>query len=260
MTTKTRRHKLDWLLASPIAHRGFFDNESGYPENSLAAFERAITSGYPIELDVRLLKDSEVVVFHDKSLERMTNQKGLIKDFTSDQIRQIRLLDTQHTIPLISEVLESVAGQVPLIVEVKNVDHRVGPLEEALWQQLSSYNGKYTVVSFNPFTLKWFWKNAPEVIRGQLSSDFRGEDLPFYTKFLLRNLFMNFISKPDFILYDIRCLPYWAATRAKRRGFPLLVWTARNWEDQEKALKFGDNLVFDGYDPEEEPSGFDSFR
>jgi glycerophosphoryl diester phosphodiesterase len=249
MTSKTRRHDLDWLLVNPVAHRGFHDNASDFPENSVAAFERAIKSEYPIELDVRLLKDSEVVVFHDKSLERMTKQVGLIKNFASEQIRQIKLLESKQTIPLLSEVLDVVAGQVPLIIEVKNEDHRVGPLESALWQRLSSYGGKYAVVSFNPFTLKWFRKSAPEVIRGQLSSDFHGEDLPIYTKFLLRNLFMNFVSKPDFILYDIRCLPYWAATRAKKKGFPLLVWTARTQEDHEKAQKFGDNLIFEGYQP-----------
>jgi hypothetical protein len=122
---------------------------------------------------------------------------------------------------------------------------------------LSSYEGKYAVVSFNPFTLKWFGTNAPEVIRGQLSSDFRGEDLPFLTKFLLRNLFMNFISKPDFILYDIRCLPYWAATRARKKGFPLLVWTAKSQKDHEKALELGDNLIFEGFDPQGRPNPFD---
>ncbi|MFC2163918.1 glycerophosphodiester phosphodiesterase family protein [Acidobacteriota bacterium] len=249
MKSKAKRTDLDWLLASPIAHRGFYDNASNYPENSLASFERAIKSGYPIELDVRLLKDSDVVVFHDEDLERMTKHQDLIKDCDSDQIRQIKLLESHQTIPLLSEVLDTVAGQVPLIIEVKNEDHRVGPLEMALWQRLSSYKGKYAIVSFNPFTLKWFSKNAPEVIRGQLSSDFHGEDLPFYTKFLLRNLFMNSVSKPDFVLYDIRCLPYWAATRVKKKGLPLLGWTATNQEDHIKATKFCDNVIFEGYQP-----------
>jgi len=240
---------LDWLIARPIAHRGFYDNASSYPENSLAAFERAVKSGYPIELDVRLLKDSEVVVFHDKNLERMTKHQVMIKDSDSDQIHQIKLLESQQIVPLFSEVLDAVAGRVPLVIEVKNEDHRVGPLERALWQRLSSYKGKYAIVSFNPFTLKWFRKNAPVVIRGQLSSDFRGEDLPFYTKFLLRNLFLNFVSKPDFILYDIRCLPYWAAARARKKGLPLLGWTARSQEEHTKALKFCDNIIFEGYQP-----------
>jgi len=252
MKSKAKRRDLDWLIARPIAHRGFYDNASSYPENSLAAFERAVKSGYPFEMDVRLLKDAEVVVFHDKDLERMTKHQGMIKDCDSDQIRQIKLLESQQIVPLFSEVLDAVAGRVPLIIEVKNEDHRVGPLERALWQRLSSYKGKYAIVSFNPFTLKWFRKNAPVVIRGQLSSDFRGEDLPFYTKFLLRNLFLNFVSKPDFILYDIRCLPYWAAARVKRKGLPLLGWTATSQEDHMNALKFCDNMIFEDYVPNEE--------
>ncbi len=254
MKPKAKRSDLDWIIARPIAHRGFHDNESEYPENSLAAFERAVKNEYPVELDVRLLKDSEVVVFHDKSLDRMTKHEGMIKDCESDQIRQIKLLESQQPLPLLSEVLDAVAGRIPLIIEVKNEDHRVGPLEKSLWQRLSSYKGKYVIVSFNPFTLKWFRKNAPEVIRGQLSSDFHGEDIPFYTKFLLRNLLLNLASKPDLILYDIRCLPYWAAARARKKGFPLLGWTTRSQEDHTTALKFCDNVIFEGYQPSQRGS------
>ena len=137
MKPKAERSGLEWLIARPIAHRGVHDNDKDYPENSQAAFERAISSGFSIELDVRLLKDSEVVVFHDENLERMTKQHGRIKNCDSDQIRQIKLLDTQQTIPLLSDVLEAVAGQVPLLIEVKNEDHRVGPLERELWQRLA---------------------------------------------------------------------------------------------------------------------------
>jgi len=249
MTAKVQRRDLNWLCASPVAHRGFHDNDSDYPENSLAAFERAVKNGYSIELDVRLLKDSEVVVFHDKSLERMTKHEGLIKDYDSDRIRSLKLLESQQTIPLLSDVLGAVGGRVPLIIEVKNEDHRVGPLEKALWQRLSSYEGTYAVISFNPFALKWFRVNAPKVIRGQISSDFRGEKLPFYTKFLLRNLFLNSVSRPDLILYDIRCLPYWAASRARSKGFPLLGWTVRSREEHTRALRFCDNVIFEGYQP-----------
>jgi glycerophosphoryl diester phosphodiesterase len=249
MKSMAHKRELDWLLIRPIAHRGFYDNTPAYPENSLAAFERAVKSGYPIDLDVRLLKDSEVVVFHDRSLERMTKNKKMIKDCDSDQIQQIRLLESQQTIPLFSDVLDLVAGQVPLIIEVKNEDYRVGPLEKALWQRLSSYKGNYAIVSFNPLALKWFRKNAPQVIRGQLSSDFYGVDFPLFAKFLLRNLFLNFVSRPDLVLYDIRCLPYWAATRIKKKGLPLLGWTATNQEDHIKAMKFCDNVIFEGYQP-----------
>ncbi|MBN1225208.1 MAG: glycerophosphodiester phosphodiesterase, partial [Candidatus Aminicenantes bacterium] len=208
-----------------------------------------VQNGYPIELDVRLLKDSEVAVFHDKSLERMTSGSGAIGEYDSTQIRRIHLLKTGQTIPLLSDVLEAVAGHVPLIIEIKNENHKVGALEKALRERMRSYEGKYTVVSFNPFSLKWFKENAPDVIRGQLSSDFRGENLPFYTKFLLRNLFLNFMSKPDFILYDIRCLPYWAAARIKAGGKPVIGWTARSPEEHIHALRFCDNVIFEGYTP-----------
>ena len=55
-----------WLVETPIAHRGFHDKNN--PENSLAAFARAIEKGYAIELDVQMLSDGTVVVFHDECL------------------------------------------------------------------------------------------------------------------------------------------------------------------------------------------------
>jgi glycerophosphoryl diester phosphodiesterase len=249
MKSNTEKRDLNWLIRTPIAHRGLHDNSAGIPENSLAAIERAVQNNFPIELDVRLLKDFEVAVFHDKNLERMTQCEGPIRDYDSEQICYVKLLKSQQTIPLLSEVLEAVGSRVPLIIEVKKEDHRVGLLEKMIWQRLSSYKGIYAVVSFNPFTLKWFRKNAPEAIRGQLSTDFRGEDLPFYTKILLRNLFLNFVSKPDFILYDIRCLPNWAAGRARARNIPVIGWTSRSKEEHLKALQFCDNVIFEGYFP-----------
>lgn len=70
-----------------IAHRGLFDNHSEAPENSLAAFRKAVDQGFGIELDVQLTKDGKLVVFHDFDLKRMC---GIHKKFLIINICRIR--------------------------------------------------------------------------------------------------------------------------------------------------------------------------
>lgn len=233
---------------TPIAHRGLYNNRAGVPENSLAAFDAAIRSGYPIELDVQLLKDGNLAVFHDQNLERMTGQNVAIGDRESTFLKTLRLLSTDQKLPLFQSVLQFVNGKVPLLIEIKNRDKLIGLLEHKLFEILQGYTGEVAVESFNPFSLHWFYCNAPQIPRGQLSGDFRAEPLPRYKKFLLKNLLYNFLSKPDFIAYDFRCLPYWPVAFATRSK-PLIAWTIRTRSEHNIASRYCDNIIFEGYKP-----------
>ena len=64
------------------AHRGLHDNNSDAPENSMAAFRKAVDAGYGIELDVQLTKDRIPVIFHDDTLKRVCGVDGYVKDYT----------------------------------------------------------------------------------------------------------------------------------------------------------------------------------
>ena len=77
---------IDFLRNKPIAHRGLHNKELNIPENSISAFKEAIAKGLPIELDVHLLKDGKLVVFHDDNLNRMTGLNKKIKDCNYDEI------------------------------------------------------------------------------------------------------------------------------------------------------------------------------
>ncbi|HEY5107000.1 MAG TPA: glycerophosphodiester phosphodiesterase family protein, partial [Caulobacteraceae bacterium] len=80
----------DHLFSPPIAHRGLW-SPGGAPENSLGAFQAACAAGYDIELDVRLTRDGEAVVFHDAKLGRMTGAAGRIGDHSADELAALRL-------------------------------------------------------------------------------------------------------------------------------------------------------------------------
>ncbi len=236
----------NWLIEMPIAHRGLHSNDPLCPENSSAAFERAINAGYAIELDVHLLSDGKLAVFHDDNLARMTGIDKPIIACTSNEIRNMKLLHSEHGIPMMDDVLKLVHGKVPLLIEIKNKG-KVGNLEQKLLDGLKDYQGKFAIQSFNPYSVKWFKINAPHILRGQLSGSFDNENLAFYKKFLLTNLLLNFESRPGFIAYEIKELPKGIVKRLSGRGLYVLGWTAKNEEEYKYALKYCDNVIFEGF-------------
>lgn len=234
-----------WLVERCIAHRGL--HTETLPENSIGAFENAIKNGYPIELDVHIISDGTIVVFHDETLSRITNKDGYVKNLTKNELKDYYLNNTKYTIPTFDEVLEVVKGQVPILIEIKNTG-KVGDFESRLVKTLNSYNGEYAIQSFNPFVLEWFKKNAPNILRGQLSSFFKGEKLAFVKKFALKRLFFNKkIACPNFISYDAKNLPNRFVKKYK--NLPLLAWTVRSQDEYLKIVKYCDNVIFENFEP-----------
>ena len=107
-----------WLLTSPIAHRGLWNER--IIENSLPAYQNAINHGYPIEIDIYQSADGELFSFHDKTLKRMTGADGFIFEKTSKELKELRLSNSTETIPTLKEVLSLVDGKVPLLIEFKD--------------------------------------------------------------------------------------------------------------------------------------------
>ncbi|UUD36716.1 cytoplasmic glycerophosphodiester phosphodiesterase [Mycoplasmopsis californica] len=240
-----RIEKNHWLNKYFIAHRGFHTETE--PENSLGAFNNAIKNKYAIELDLHILNDGNVVVFHDDNLKRMTGLEKAIKDTTWNEIKNLKLKNTDYTIPLFSDVLKYIDGQVPLLIELKTdtENHR---LEEATWEILKTYSHPYAIQSFDPFTVQWFKKNAPDVIRGMLSGSFHNEKLPFYKKFILRNLLLRAKANPDFINYEIAYLKSKPILKLKDQ-LTILCWTARDLNTFIQTYKSGINCVFENFIP-----------
>ncbi len=238
-----------WLTARPIAHRGLHDQASGAPENSLAAFAVAVAAGYPAELDVHMLADGEIAVFHDFDLQRMTGLSRPIESCTAADIRPLRLAGTGEPIPLLRQVLDLVGGRAGLLVEIKNDRRRDRRCEQAVARILDDYAGPFAVQSFNPFSVAWFARHRPRMARGQLACKFRGEAVSWHRKLLLSNLAMNILSRPHFIAYKFDELPRLAVTRCRRAGLPVLAWTVRSPQDQQRVAPHCDNIIFESIRP-----------
>lgn len=229
------------------AHRGLHDNLTSAPENSLKAFQLAVEAGYGIELDVQLSKDRVPVVFHDKTLDRMCKKEGMVCEKTLEELKQQKLADSDETIPTFEEVLKLVGGKVPLIVEYKMdiPDTKVCELGNQL---LEKYKGIYCIESFHPKAVRWYRKNRPDVVRGQLSMDFtkhKKYKAPYYAAMTF--LLSNFITRPDFIAYNHIDEKNISRRLCKKLGGMSVAYTVKNQEAYEKVKEAFDLFIFDSF-------------
>lgn len=235
-----------------LAHRGLYSKDQSIPENSLPAFRAAVEHGYGAELDVQLTRDGQVVVFHDDSMKRACGVDGQICDFTKAQLDEIALFDTQEHIPLFTEVLEIFEGKQPLIVELKSV--RDNPaLCSATLDILLQYKGAYCVESFDPHIVRWFYKKARFIMRGQLNEPYSGwrKYHSAWKSMLMGTMATNFLTKPHFIAYGLPKRPF-VVKLVKRLGAFMVCWTARDENEHEALAEFYDCIIFEHYLPEPE--------
>lgn len=240
---------MEKLLASPIAHRGLHNSE--FPENSMAAFANAIEKGYNIEIDVHLLKDGNVVVFHDSNTKRMTGKSASISKLTIEDIKGDEyLLPNGEHIPLFSELLELIDGKVALLVELKALNFSA-KLEKAVYKLIYGKQDWVFIQSFNPYTIKWFNKYANEFIRGQLAIRPKNTFLNFIYFYVISGLSYKF-GKYHFLAYDAKGVTYKRMARlVKEKKIKLALWTINNDEKLASAIEAkADLIIFEHITPD----------
>ena len=240
---------LTWIKEKLIAHRGFHSKDKTIPENSLKAFELAIEKDYGIEMDINVLRDGTVVVFHDINLNRLVGSDKNLSDLNYEDIKGFKLLNTNEKIPTLKEVLELVNGKVPLLIELKPLGNNK-LLCEKFMETIENYNGLYAIHSFNPGTVYWFKKYHPEVIRGQITEFFKNDlKMKKTTKYLMKTMFFNRITKPDFINYGIVDLPNKYCDRLYKKGLCIISYASQSQEQFDMVKKHYDNSVFEYFIP-----------
>ena len=209
--------------------------------------------GFGIELDVRLSKDGELVVFHDDTLERMVGCHGSTTDYTADELSEMRLAGTEEGIPRFADVLQMVDGQVPLLVEIKETatEKEVSPV---LAMMIRSYHGPYIVESFNPLSLRRFAKVNSKVPRGILSQGYlKNPEYRAPLFFMLQFLLLNRLCRPSFVAFHKNhAKKNLSFILARFMGAATFAWTVRSEEEERKAFVNGfDTVIFEGYIPGE---------
>ena len=247
--------ELEALKKYDYAHRGYHDGDAGVPENSLAAFKRAVECGFGIELDIHLSKDDHLVVMHDSSLKRMCGEDVRVEDLTWEELQAYHLQETEEKIPDFAQVLEVVDGKIPMVIEVKPVGGNHAQLCEKVCEALEDYEGLYCIESFDPRAVAWVKENKPQIVRGQLLTYLRkhGEtSYPAILDFALRNLLTSCWTKPDFIAYHIEERNN-VSLKLCRKLYSVCEfdWTVRTPQEYKMVKDDGAFAIFENFDPRE---------
>ncbi|GGX58493.1 phosphodiesterase [Tateyamaria omphalii] len=241
------------FLGAPLAHRALHDVTDGRPENSRAAIRAAIAHGYGIEIDVQLSADNQAMVFHDYALDRLAEGTGPVRVVPAGTLGQMPLKGGDEGIPTLPEVLEIVAGQVPLLIEIKDQDgamgDNLGPLEQATADALKGYDGPVALMSFNPHSVARMAALCPEIPRGLVTSAYTVEDWPLNaaTRDHLRDIPDFDRVGASFISHEAADLARLCVAELKATGANILCWTIRSPEEEAQAREVAENVTFEGY-------------
>lgn len=245
---------LDWLVSRPIAHRGYHDRTAGRVENTLSAARAAIVHDFAIECDLQVTADNQVVVFHDDHLERLTDGRGAIRALPLSALRRLRLKGTGDRIPTLAEFLATVAGRVPLVIEMKSAWNGDRRLERAAAPILAAYRGPAAVMSFDPDSMRAMRALLPALPRGLTADAFRPDPemprLDDWQRYRLSHLLAAGEVGARFVSYGISDLPSLAPALALARGLRLITWTIRTRAELARARRWTEQITFEGFDPD----------
>lgn len=243
-----------WLTARPVAHRGLHRASEGVIENTVSALRAAVDGGFAIEVDLQLSADGEAMVFHDFTLDRLTERTGPVAALPAKALRAVPFKATKDPMPTLTDLLDIVGGRTPVFLEVKSTFDGAPALVERIATVLSGYNGPIAVMSFDPRVVDAARRRMPERPRGIVAEIFgvdpHWEVLTTAEKVQFTHLMHAWHTRPDFVAYNVQHLPSYAAMSWKAlTGAPILTWTVRTPDDRARANRWADQMIFEGFTP-----------
>ena len=244
----------DWLVRQPIAHRGLHDRAAGVVENSRTAARAAMSRDLAIECDVQLTADAEAVVFHDFTLDRLTRESGPVADLRAERIESIALLGSADRIPTFTSFLATVDGRVPLLCEIKSRFDGDLRLADRVADLAAGYPGPLAIKSFDPAVVAHLrgcaLPNPLGIVAEAAYDDPEWASLTAGMRAGLAALAHVGDTRPDFLSWRVHDLPH-AAPQLFRAalGRPVLVWTVRAADQRQRAARWADQMVFEGFAP-----------
>jgi glycerophosphoryl diester phosphodiesterase len=244
----------DWLTARPVAHRGLHDRGRGIIENMPGAALAAIDGNFAIECDIQLTADGDAMVHHDDELGRLTDGSGPLLGVSSAALKEVRFKDTSERMMSLADLCILVRGRVPIVVEVKSHFDGDRRLVRRMAEVLASYPGPVAGMSFDPDQVVALREMIPDRPRGIVAQrDYTNTDWPETTpaqRAGMRHLKHALRTQPHFVAYWVNDLPAPAPWIARHMfGLPLLTWTVRTSEQRERAGRYADQMIFEGFRP-----------
>jgi glycerophosphoryl diester phosphodiesterase len=242
--------QLDWLIARPIAHRGLHD-ASTIVENTPSAFLAAIAGGYGIECDLQVSADGEAMVHHDDALGRLTDGTGRLKTMAAADLKRVAFKTTSDRMITLGELCDLAADRTVLLIELKSSGNGDRRLVARAAEVLSGYRGRAALMSFYPEQTAALHAMAPRLPRGIVAERRypRLDGLYARASRSIRYAAQVLRTRPLFVAYCANDLPAAMPTIAKGLGLPVLAWTIRDASEQQKARRYADQIIFEGYRP-----------
>ncbi len=218
-----------------IGHRGAMGHET---ENTLASVQKALDLGVDmIEIDVFKIDSGEIVVFHDERVERLTNSGGRIEEYNIYDLKGL-LLDGNHEIPMLQEVLQLIDNQVALNIELKgaNTTERVNFIIDYYVNDKGWSPENFIISSFKWDELEKMRELNPSVQIAVLTEGKPLEALAMAKK--LKAVAIN----PDF-----KTLTSEVTDQIQKEGFKVYTWTVNEPEDIQNMIDFGVDGIITNY-------------
>jgi glycerophosphoryl diester phosphodiesterase len=239
-----------WLTARPIAHRGLHDKPRGLIENTAGAFAAAIAGNYAIECDLQITRDGESVVFHDDVLDRLTDATGKVCERTVAEMQALTIRGSSDRVQTLRALLQQVEGKVPLVIEIKSLWDRSDALARRTLEIVSSYQGHYALMSFDPDVVSVLRQLSPATPRGIVAE--RATDSYYSMLSPARRLELRTMShlprtQPHFISFYFRELPWAPITACRAAGLPVISWTIRSPGEAREAMRHTDQVTFENF-------------
>ena len=244
----------DWLTARPVAHRGLHDRARGILENMPGATRAALDANFAIECDIQLSSDGEAKVHHDDVLGRLAEGTAALRGLTAQALKNVRFKDTPERMMSLGDLCALVQGRVPILIEVKSHFDGDRRLIERMAEVLSSYGGPVAGMSFDPEQVAALREITPKLPRGIVAERLYSKaDWPQTTAAQRKGMLHlkhALHTQPHFVAYRIDDLPQAAPWIARHIfGLPLLTWTVRTKDQRERAARYADQMIFEGFVP-----------
>jgi glycerophosphoryl diester phosphodiesterase len=245
---------LDWLTARAIAHRGLHDPAQGLIENTAGAVRAAIAAGYGIEVDVQISGDGEAMVYHDAALGRLTDGDGRLDRLDAAELKRVPFRSSSERMLTLGELCDLVAGRTTMLIELKSRFDRDVRLAERVAAVLTAYAGPAAPMSFDPWQVKALRHKARNLACGIVAAKYRPHPywdlMPAWMRYGMGNLLTAVVGQPQFVAYAAADLPALGPAFAKTvLHLPLLAWTVHNDPERRQALRFADQIIFEGFKP-----------
>jgi len=252
------RHAYDWLTAKPIAHRGLHDAGVGIVENTAGAVQAALAAGYGIEVDLQISADGEAMVHHDAVLGRLTEGDGRLDQLTSAELKRVKFRGCAERMLTLADLCDLIGGRAVLLPELKSRfdgDDRLAARVAAL---LSGYQGPVAPMSFDPLQLQILRQKAPKLLRGIVAAQYKPhpywDQMPPRLRYGMGSLLPSAPARPQFIAYMTDNLPALAPWLARHiLCLPLVAWVVRTEAQRQRATRYADQIIFEGFRPMSRP-------